>query len=98
MSKDHKSDHKETKQGASTPGGKQQAEQPSKESWADNQSRADQHNAQSAAASSAAATGRNRSAGARGDANQHHAENIQGNVKAHAAPRSDGESHGGKSR
>jgi len=98
MSKDQKSDNKESKQGASTPGGKQQAEPSSKELRADNTSRADQHNTQSAAASSAAATGRNRSAGARGDANQHHAENIQGNVKAHAEPHSDGESHGGKSR
>ncbi|WP_296001803.1 hypothetical protein [Rugamonas sp.] len=97
MSKDSKT-HRPPKQGASTAGGKQQADQSPKDLKAGNQSRSDQRNAQSGADSSAAATERNRAAGARGDANQHHTDNLQGNVKAHAAPKGDGASHGGKSR
>lgn len=98
MSKDDKSQSHANKQSANTPGGKQEANQSPKELQAGNQSRSDQRNAQSGADSSAAATERNRSAGARGDANQHHADNIQGNVKAHAQPKGDGSTHGGKSR
>jgi hypothetical protein len=81
MSKPNIPNDKQPKQGASTPGGKQQEYQSEKELAAGNLNRSDQRVQQSAADTSAAVTGRNRSAGARGDSNTRRAESGKDNLR-----------------